>query len=70
LKHLELVYLAQNFPQAAVAGVMIRKSKSPEEAQKDFDETISIARDVATKKITNDELSALLEAQRKKRNPR
>jgi hypothetical protein len=69
LKHLELVYLAQNFPQAAVAGVMNGKSKSPEEAQKDFDETISIARDVATKKITNDELSTLLEAQRKKRNP-
>jgi hypothetical protein len=70
LKHLELVYLAQNFPQAEVACVMSGKSKSPEEAQKDFDETMSIARDVATKKITNDELSALLEAQRKKRNPK
>jgi hypothetical protein len=69
LKHLELVYLAQNFPQAAVACVMSGKSKSPEEAQKDFDETISIARDVAAKKITNEELSALLEAKRKKRNP-
>ena len=69
LKHLELVYLAQNFPRAEIACVMSGKSKSPEEAQKDFDETISIARDVATKKITNEELSALLEAQRKKRNP-
>jgi len=70
LTHLELVYLAQNFPQAVVADVMSGKSESPEQIRRDFDETISILRGLRTKKITDEELSALMEARRKKRNPR
>lgn len=41
LTHLELMYLAQNFPLAEFAQADIGRSKSPEQIRREFDEALS-----------------------------
>jgi hypothetical protein len=68
LAHLELVFLAQNFPSAEFAESP-RASMSEDELKRELFEMISDSRDLQAGRISLEESDARAEARRKKRKP-